>query len=283
LTGMWASVKKASQSGAEMTFGVGNEFLVNLAKAMLSAQYVIVITGAGVSTESGIPDFRGPKGLWRNEDVVRLLSLETLYGDPRLFYSKGLELLRDMRGKRPNPAHKAIAQLEKAGVVKAVITQNVDGLHQAAGSKRVLEIHGHLRTSSCDTCKARYPFEYLVDEFNAGNIPPRCIICNGVVRPDVVFFDDPMPQEFQEAVKEAQLSDFALVVGSSLMVAPAAYLPGMVPSLGIVNLEPTPYDEKAVAVIREKAGIVLPRLVRLIEHMSGEKPGSSYPSKGKED
>lgn len=246
-----------------------DEALDELVDALVSSEYCVVMTGAGVSTESGIPDFRGPRGLWKNQDMVELLSLETLYGRPQLFYTEGLSVLNGMRDKEPNPAHKAIATLEAAHVVKAVITQNIDALHQKAGAKRVIEIHGHLRTCSCDTCKAVYPFEYMADEVRDGSIPPRCIICNGTVRPDVVFFDDQMPDAFREAMEEASKSDFMLVVGSSLSVAPAAYLPGMACSFGIINLEPTPYDEKAVAVVRGKAGEVLPKIAEKVLRLRG--------------
>jgi len=236
-----------------------------LASAILSARYPVVLTGAGISTESGIPDFRGQHGLWVNKEVTDILSLETLYGKPELFYSKGMKLLKLFQGKEPNPAHKALALLEKISVVKTIITQNIDGLHQAAGSENVLEIHGNLRTCSCDKCKAVFPFQFIENSVAEDIVPPRCLQCGGIVRPDVVFFDDPMPGEFNKAIEEVQRSDFLLVVGSSLQVAPAAYLPGMVPRLCIINLEPTPYDDKATVVIHEKAGKVLSNLARLIE------------------
>ncbi len=236
----------------------------NLAKALENAEYTVVLTGAGVSTESGVPDFRGSRGLWRNMDAVRLLSLETLYHRPKFFYSKGLELLETMRGKKPNPAHKALAWLEKESLVNTIITQNIDGLHCESGSKRVLEIHGNLRTASCDHCHKQTGFEFLHKSVKHGVIPPKCN-CGGIVRPDVVFFGDPMPSCFGEAIKEAQKADLMLVVGSSLQVAPVAHLPALSRQLAIINLEPTPYDNVASTVIHGKAGMVLNRLVEYLK------------------
>ncbi len=243
------------------------EQLLLLARAMLQANHVIVFTGAGVSTESGIPDFRGRSGIWQDDDAVRLLSLDTLYGDPQLFYSRGIAFLETLRGKEPNPAHMAIARLEDMGVVRAVITQNIDGLHQAAGSKQVIEIHGNLRTCYCMGCKHTISFEGTKEQVAQGVVPPECPECGGLVRPSVVFFEDQMTEDFSRAMDQAQMADFALVVGSSLQVAPAAYLPAMVPSMGIVNLESTPYDGRAVAAIHDKAGVVLPRLVEAVEDL----------------
>lgn len=236
----------------------------DLAQTLKHAKYTVVLTGAGVSTESGIPDFRSSRGLWRNMDAVRLLSLETLYYQPEVFYTKGLELLGTMRGKKPNAAHKTLAWLEQRTLVDTVITQNIDGLHNESGSNRVLEIHGNLRTSSCRDCRRETPFEFLADAVKEGIVPPKCR-CGGIVRPNVVFFGDPMPPCFDEAVQVAQKADFMLVVGSSLQVAPVAHLPSLAKQLAIINLEPTPYDGEASIVIHDRAGTVLTRLLEYIK------------------
>lgn len=236
-----------------------------IAQALIQSRYPVALTGAGISTESGVPDFRGQAGLWQDEDAVDLLSLTTLYGDPQRFYSKGLSLLQVFRGKSPNAAHRALAWLEELGLIRCVITQNIDGLHQAAGSQNVLEIHGNLRTSSCVICHAVFPFEFVEKAASEGQIPPKCPKCGGTVRPDVVFFGDDMTPDFGRAVEECSRADFMLIVGSSLQVAPAAYLPGMVPRIAIINLDETPYDESAEVVIHAKAGTVLPEVVRLVE------------------
>ena len=135
-----------------MTSAIGD-----LAHTLRQSRYTVVLTGAGVSTESDIPDFRGSGGLWKKLDSMKLLSLDTLYYEPELFYTEGLELLNTMRGKQPNAAHKALAWLEQRSLVQAVITQNIDGLHYESGSKRVLEMHGNLRTCSCLRCGQRPP------------------------------------------------------------------------------------------------------------------------------
>jgi NAD-dependent deacetylase len=246
-----------------------DEALRKIARMLVESLHAVALTGAGVSTESGLPDFRSRGGLWQDQDAVRLLSLEVLYGDPLRFYSRGLHLLRTFRGRSPNAAHRALARLEEMGLLKCVITQNIDGLHQAAGSQNVLEIHGHLRTASCLVCRRVFPFDFLEETVSAGRIPPECPACGGTMRPDVVFFGDPMAPDFERAVEECSRSDFMLVVGSSLQVAPAAYLPGLVPRIAIVNLEPTAYDDAAEAVIHGKAGTVLTELVRVVEELAG--------------
>lgn len=244
------------------------EEIRRLAEIIRTAGRTVVLTGAGISTASGIPDFRGPAGFWKSEEIVKLLSLETLYNKPEVFYSKSITLLSGMRDKKPNQAHLGVARLEEMGLVKAVITQNIDGLHLHAGSRNVYEIHGNLREAHCQVCYSRYPFEFLLEEAAFGRIPPRCRECGGVVRPDVVFFDDPMPQEFYLAYEEAENADLMLVIGSSLQVYPAAYLPGLVKKLAIVNAEPTPYDERAEVVIHGRAEVVIPKLVREIESLT---------------
>lgn len=236
-----------------------------LGKTMAKTRRTMVFTGAGVSTESGIPDFRGRKGVWRDMDAVKLLSLDTLYGNPPLFYTKGVEFLETLRGKQPNPAHRAIAELENMGVVSSVVTQNIDGLHQLGGSQNVIEIHGNLRTCRCRACPYKTSWEDMRETAKRGEIPPLCPECGGWVRPCVVFFEDPMTEDFARAMDEARNSDLVLVVGSSLQVAPASYVPEVVPQMAIINLEPTPYDPRASVVINGRAGQVLPKLVDMVK------------------
>ncbi len=235
-----------------------------LAQYLLEAKYAVALTGAGISTESGIPDFRGPEGLWHGVDPQDILSRDVLYHKPEVFYENGLRILQGMRNKKPNLAHRSLAWLEKHGFIRCVVTQNIDGLHLEAGSQRVIEVHGNLRTAYCDSCLREYPFETLISAQERGQVPLRCQ-CYGIVRPNVVLFGDPMPPCFEDAVKEAQKSDFMLVIGSSLQVAPVSYLPSLGEKVGIVNLEPTPYDAAASVVIREKAGAALSHLTRLLD------------------
>lgn len=226
-----------------------------------------VLTGAGVSTESGIPDFRSDTGYYQSMDPMAALSRDTLLGDPERFYQEGYCILTDLEGKEPNPAHFALAELEKMGVLQGIITQNIDNLHTKAGSQKVLEVHGHTRTVHCNSCGHVESFRDYREKVSGGEVPPRCSRCGGVLRPDVVMFGDAMPNAFEEAYRLSERMGAMLVVGSSLTVAPVSYLPGLVEHLIIVNREPTPYDKRADVIFREDAGIVLPALVKTIEDM----------------
>jgi NAD-dependent deacetylase len=244
--------------------------LETLTRLVAESRHAVVLTGAGVSTESGLPDFRSDSGLWRDAGAMELLSRSTLRMDPRRFYTQGLELLETLTRAEPNLAHRALAALEAAGRVQTVITQNIDNLHHRAGSRRVLEVHGHLRTASCERCGEGRPFAELVMRVRRGEIPPLCSRCRGWLRPDVVLFEDGMPPAFGEAVREVERSDLLLVVGSSLQVAPVAYLPRLASRLAIVNLGPTPYDAQAAVVINARAGEVLGRLAAAL---GADRPG----------
>lgn len=225
------------------------------------------LTGAGVSTESGIPDFRSDTGYYQAMDPMAALSRETLMGDPKRFYQEGYRILTDLEGKEPNPAHIALARLEELGVLEGLVTQNIDNLHTAAGSQKVFEVHGHTRTVHCISCGNVESFRDYREKVSGGEIPPRCSRCGGVLRPDVVMFGDAMPETFEKAYRLAERMGAMLVVGSSLTVAPVSYLPGLVEHLIIVNREPTPYDKRAEVIFREDAGVVLPALVKTIEGM----------------
>ncbi len=243
------------------------------ARLLASARYAIVFTGAGVSTESGIPDFRGPQGLWKRVDP-ELFTIDYFYENPGHVWRLFLELFLNKMDAKPNPAHYAIAELERMGVVKAVITQNVDGLHQAAGSRNVIELHGNLRYAVCMSCGRRIPLSEAVRKAREGEIPPRCPHCGGVLKPDVVFFGEPLPrEELERAFSEAEKADVVLVVGSSLVVYPAAYIPELALQKGakliIVNMEPTRLDHLAHVVIRGKAGEVLPLIVERVKALKG--------------
>jgi NAD-dependent deacetylase len=221
------------------------------------------LTGAGMSTESGIPDFRSPgTGLWEKIDPLKTSSAEVLYNDPRLFYEVGFTRFPAIAAAEPNPGHFAMARLEELGYLKGLVTQNIDGLHVKAGSRKVWEVHGHLRSCHCSGCKKGYPFEELVVQVGRKQIPPACPRCLKMLRPDVILFGDPMPEIFFEA--ESVLSagcDLLLVAGSSLVVYPVAYLPRLAKKLIIINLEPTDYDIRAEIVVREKCGKALSDLV----------------------
>ncbi len=226
-----------------------------------------VLTGAGVSTASGVPDFRSPgTGLWEKIDPIATSSVEVLYNNPRLFYEAAFTRFAKISSAEPNQGHYMLARLEKLGYLRGLITQNIDGLHVQAGSKKVWEVHGHLRSGYCLGCKKKYPFEALVQQVELKRIPPVCQICHSMLRPDVVLFGDPMPAFFFELNQEIQTDcDFMLVVGSSLVVYPVADLPRLAKKLAIINNQPTDYDGRAEMVIREDISQVLNDLVEKLE------------------
>jgi NAD-dependent deacetylase len=240
-----------------------------LAGLILESQPCVVLTGAGVSTESGIPDFRSRSGLWAQYDPMEYATIDAFRRDPAKvwdFYSKRLDVLR---AAEPNAAHHALAELEQRGLVEAVITQNVDRLHQQAGSRDVVEVHGSIRSSSCLACGHRESFERVVELLPV----PACERCGEVLKPDVVMFGELMPgDELERAFELVRGAALLLVVGSSLEVYPVAGIPEEAlasgAGLAIVNKGPTPYDSRADLRIDAPAGetlaaavAVLPRLM----------------------
>jgi len=231
----------------------------------------VAFTGAGISAESGIPTYRGRGGLWSRHDPNKYASLDYFLHDPSCYWAFFRELRPLLDRARPNPGHVALAELESRGALSAVITQNIDGLHQAAGSARVLELHGTARRAHCMDCGRAFTIE-AVFPLLAGDLPPRCAGCGGVLRPAVVFFGEALPAGvFEEAIAEARASDLVLAVGSSLTVYPAAAVPEIARSAGarilIVNVDPTPVDPAADLLFHDEAGRILPRiLAALTQH-----------------
>ena len=225
-----------------------------LADMLLDSQKTVAFTGAGISTESGIPDFRSPDGLWSKVDPMYAFSAETFIYRPEVFYQVGLPHMGAITSARPNRAHRVLAGLEKAGLLSCVITQNVDGLHQQAGSRRVLEVHGHLRSAGCMNCGSAITWDHLMEKIFAGQMPPRCGDCRGIYKPDCVFFGDELTADYDEARKESSASELALVVGSSLEVAPANYLPLLAGRMAMVNLGSTVADDRAELIVNHRAG-----------------------------
>ncbi len=225
----------------------------------------VVLTGAGVSTESGIPDFRSPTGLWAGHDPLQYASLSAFRLDPERVWSFYAPRFAMLTGAEPNAAHLALAELERRGYVRAIVTQNIDLLHDRAGSRDVVEMHGSIRTSSCPACGRRYELAdvvALLDEHPA----PRCRACRTVLKPDVVFFGELLPLGASERAFElARAARLLLVVGSTLEVDPVASLPEETVAAGglvaIVNRGPTAFDHRAALKIDGSAGEVLSRLV----------------------
>jgi len=239
------------------------------ARELLSAaRRGLALTGAGVSAESGIPTFRGEGGLWTQYDPIKVASIDYFMADPSAYWKVSKDRGRVALAAHPNPGHRALAALEAAGHLAAVVTQNTDGLHQEAGSRRVIEVHGSSRTVQCLDCGNREARTDVQSRLEV-EMPPRCKVCGGsLLKPTVVLFGEAMPAAaVQEAFTLARNADVMLVVGSSLLVYPAADIPLMALRSGapmiIINAEPTPFDELAEVVIHGKSGEVLPELVAL--------------------
>lgn len=238
-----------------------NSSAINQAIELIcGAHHIVALTGAGISTEAGIPDFRGPQGMWQDAALMAQLSASGFHRDPAGFYQAGFKLIGNIGYAQPTPAHRLLAQLEELGRLDAVITQNIDGLHQAAGSRTVYELHGTYRTGHCTRCRAKYEMAAFYEEIKSGRLRvPLCSRCRGTIKPDIVLFEDLLPMDAWEAShRAAGRCDLMLVLGSSLVVYPAAELPQVALDRGaalvIVNLEDTSYDESANATVRAKLG-----------------------------
>lgn len=247
-----------------------SDVIQKAADLLRSSKHAVALTGAGHSTPSGIPDFRSPEsGLWEQYDPMQVASIQAFRANPGAFYEWMRPLALQMAAAKPNPAHIALARLESLGILKAVITQNIDGLHTAAGSRRVLELHGHMRTASCLQCGRTVQAQSLIREYLQTGLVPACS-CGGVLKPDVVLFGEMLPLAvLMEAEAEARACDLMLVAGSSLEVAPAANLPfaalGSGAKLLLVNLQPTPADPYADVVIHDDVAVALPQIADICE------------------
>ena len=237
----------------------------SLAELVRTRGPCVVLTGAGISTESGIPDFRSPTGIWRRYDPMVYASIDAFHADPAKvwdFYGKRLAALAEAE---PNDGHRALAQLERRGWVDAVITQNVDGLHARAGSQRVVEVHGSIRTARCVECGTTISSGEAIALLPV----PRCRMCDAVLKPDVVMFGELLPEAaIDRAIRLASEASLMLVVGSSLEVYPVAGLPLETLAAGgrlaIVNRGATQFDERADVVIDDSAGATLAALARAL-------------------
>ena len=244
-----------------------------VADLIINARKIVVFTGAGISTESGIPDFRSPGGLWDRFDPDDF-TYEKFVSDPNS-RRKQWQMLREgllTEKAKPNAAHYAIAELDKLGKLDCVITQNVDGLHQEAGvpEERVIELHGTARWVNCLQCGKRYPRQEIQDRVESGEKIPGCDTCRGILKPATISFGQPMPQrETREAEVRSAACDLFLVAGSSLVVYPAAQMPLIARSsrakLVIINLTATPHDQYADVVIYDKTGPALSQIVEQVK------------------
>jgi NAD-dependent deacetylase len=237
---------------------------MDLAELIRSRPPCVVLTGAGISTESGIPDFRSPSGIWAKYDPMEYATISAFQRDPVKvweFYALRFDALKDAQ---PNAGHAALAELEDRGVVRAVVTQNIDGLHQRAGSRDVIEVHGSIRTASCLQCGERMSLADVVAALDEHPAPP-CPRCGAILKPDVVMFGELLPAAaIDRAFELAREAGLLLVVGSSLEVYPVAGLPEETlaggGALAIVNRTPTPYDGRAAVRVDGGAGETLAAL-----------------------
>ncbi|MGW3309138.1 Sir2 family NAD-dependent protein deacetylase [Streptomyces sp. NPDC001073] len=244
----------------------------------MSKPLVALLTGAGVSTDSGIPDYRGPNGLWRKDpEAEKLVTYDYYMGDPEI-RRRSWQLRRQTQALQaePNAAHRAVVELERSGVPVRVITQNVDGLHQLAGlpARKVLELHGTAREFTCTRCHARGPMADAIARVEAGEDDPGCLVCGGILKSATVYFGEQLdPVVLGEAAAVTKACQVFIAVGSTLQVHPAAGLAGVAVDHGarlvIVNAEATPYDELADEVVREPIGTALPRLLRGLGELGG--------------
>jgi NAD-dependent deacetylase len=265
------------------------ERLERAAELVATVGRVVAFTGAGVSTESGIPDFRGSTGLWTQYDPDDFSFPNFMRSEAarRRYWAVGRELYRAMRGARPNAAHEALVTLDRLGLLDAVITQNVDDLHQRAGTPaaKVIELHGNATRVRCLDCDRRYARDAIQARLDAGEAVPACEACGGVLKPFTVLFGEPMPADaMRRAESSARRAGCLLVVGSSLGVYPAAYVPLYAQEAGarviVVNLTPTRLDGAADVVLAGRAGPLLRALVtRVSEAVCSSTPGRPGPGR----
>jgi len=244
---------------------------ITLRNIIEKSNRLVFFGGAGVSTESGIPDFRSESGLYQSmhqygHTPEEIISHSFFIKDPVIFYDFYKKNMI-FPGAKPNPAHKTLAAWEKLGILSAVITQNIDGLHQDAGSKKVYELHGSVRRNYCLDCHYFYPLEYIMDETNCKHGVPVCSQCGGIVKPDVVLYEEGLDQDIIDgAIKEIAVADVMIVGGTSLVVYPAAGLAQGFrgDQLILINKGATPLDGRADLIIGRPIGEVLGELADLV-------------------
>ena len=253
--------------------GIDGERLIETAEVILGSQYVAALTGAGMSVESGIPPFRGPGGLWTKHGEPPMDGYQRFLADPKKHWEERLnpkgpmvEFRKALDDATPNPGHTALAELEEMGILKALITQNVDNLHKAAGSSRVLEIHGNYTLLRCINCNSRYERE----DISLDNLPPKCPKCSGIVKGDGVAFGEPIPPDVLEGCQEVSSKcDCMLVIGTSATVYPAAAFPQQVQRQGNPVIEINLYESDLTPFCRISlqgpSGEIMPKLVDAVK------------------
>ncbi|MFX1454057.1 MAG: NAD-dependent deacetylase [Promethearchaeota archaeon] len=248
------------------------ENIKKAAKILLNSKDTVVLTGAGISTESGIPDFRGRDGIWEKYKVEIYGNIQSFLKDPSKFWKMAEEIAPALFEAKPNPGHYALAELENMKLIKAIITQNIDELHQQAGAVIVYEVHGNINRFYCLGCRASYTKEQILNKLKKKKGTPQCDYCTGPLRPSVVLFGENLPNfEKYMSIDLAKKAEVLLIAGSSLTVAPICDLPIYTLNGGgkiiIINDQPTYLDDKAEIVINNKTGIILPLIVEEIKRI----------------
>lgn len=244
-----------------------------IAEWIQQSKYLVAFTGAGISTASGIPDFRSPEsGLWNGVDPDEVASIFGFRRNPQAFYDWVQPLVKTTKLALPNAAHLALFRLEQAGKLKAIITQNIDGLHSKAGNTTVYELHGNTRRATCIFCFSEFDAEPILDKFIEDGEVPHCPKCNGVIKPNVILFGEQLPYEqLQGAKKVSREADLMFILGSSLEVAPASDIPLLAKRAGaklvLINREPTALDAQVDLLIRGDVAEILPAIVQCMETM----------------
>ena len=237
------------------------------AEIIKNSRFPIAFTGAGISVESGIPPFRGPTGLWSKYDP-KILDIDFFMSNPETSWKYIKEIFYDYMGNtQPNDAHKFLAWLENIGKLKGIITQNIDNLHQAAGSKKVIEFHGTASKLVCTSCKRKFPSNTI----SLDTLPPLCPECQGILKPDFVFFGEPIPHEaFEESIRMCENTDCVLVIGTTGEIMPASQLPILAKQNGAkiieINIEPSNYTNSITDIfLNDKATVASNKLKQELE------------------
>lgn len=257
--------------------GVVNAFIDRLIKYPFSW----VLTGAGISTESGIPDFRSPGyGLWEKIDPFENFSVESLYRNPKGFYTHGMQMIDTVRSAQPNDGHFVLAKLQRMGWIGPIVTQNIDDLHGKAGADWLYEVHGHVRSGHCLSCHRSVPMTTIEDLVKSGAVPPTCG-CGGILKPDIILFGDAMAQDYGQAVQLAGAMNgfpkLMTVIGSSLTVSPINYMPMDFEHLIIINNGPTMMDRRSELLIPAQSGQFLSALWQEIIRLNDGNEPQSFP------
>jgi len=243
----------------------------DFANLIIKSKNIVALTGAGMSTESGIPDFRSPDtGLWEKVDPNEFASVHSYVSNTGKNLEFMLELGITIFRAKPNKGHKALTRLQRLGKLKGVLTQNIDGLHQKARTKNILELHGTVNEAICMNCRKIYPITIMINQFIKERTTPYCLDCNGILKPNAIFFGEPLESKVLDAANKMLADcDLLIILGSSLLVYPVAFYPHKALEVGakicIINIQETDIDPYSEVVFHEKIGTILPQIVEIVE------------------